>query len=154
MRSKPASLPTLLALTLLLAIAPGCKTLTPGQQDTLADAADAVRTTADGVVTLAIANDPDNRAIIQATVTALDQLLLATSYEPAKVEAALTPIWKRLKDPNVAFGMRTVLTAYQVAVRRWVVGTIDGNQVARTLLTALRDGANAALSFPAGRTRL
>lgn len=134
-----------LALSLGLLLGSGCTTLTTTQQQTLDQTAAVLRGAARGVAVLAIADNPDNTAKVKAAVTTLDALILSGNYDSPSVLTAFDPLIKQIAKPEVRLAVGTTLDLYQIFVGRYVVGQVNGNPVAKQLLTALRDGGAQAL---------
>jgi hypothetical protein len=132
-------------------LAPGCSTLTPTQEDTLAEASSFLHDMAEGVAQLAISKKEANREIIRTVLVGLDQLILAETLDPQKVESAISPFWEKSQDLEIKLGLRAVMSGYTLFVRRFVHGTVDGNPVALSLLTAIREGGWRAM-ISAGET--
>lgn len=100
--------------------------------------------------------------VIEKNATAKDYVCLAgetlnlvlstsTDYTPGTLEARLykLPV-KDLKKAEVQLAVSTILTAYEIYYADYVAGRVNGNQVAKALLTALRDGAQGACAFAEG----
>lgn len=75
----------------------------------------------------------------------------STNYTPGALEARLykLPV-NGLKKAEVQLAVSSILTAYEIYYADYVSGRIGGNQVAFTLLSAVRDGVAGACAFSEG----
>jgi len=84
---------------------------------------------------------------------AMSVALSSSDYTPGSLEKRLTKLpVKELQKTEAQLIVSTILTAYEIYYSDYVTGKINGNQVAATLLTALRDGAVGACSLAEGGT--
>lgn len=144
---------------LLLAVgvfSPGCATSSGGtggpvvDQQTLNDAAVALRSAARVAASVAISENPTKpevRQYIQLAVTALDQFAVGTTYEPGKLVEALKPVLKDVNDPKIGIAINTVTDLYEVFYGRYVKAKLAENANAKMFIQALRDGAASALEI-------
>lgn len=78
----------------------------------------------------------------------LNLLVSSTNYAPGAIETALARLpSKDLKKVEVQLAISTILTAYEIYYADYVSGKLNGNQVAATLLGAVRDGVMGACTF-------
>lgn len=75
----------------------------------------------------------------------------STNYTPGALEDRLykLPV-NGLKKAEVQLAVSSILTAYEIYYADYVSGRIGGNQVAFTLLSAVRDGVVGACAFSEG----
>lgn len=132
-------------LGLALLIGPGCSTLSTSQTQTLEQSAVILRSAARGAAVLAISENPANVAKVRAAVTSLDALLVSGNFDSAAVLAVFDPLIKQIQKPEIRLAVGTTLDLYQLLIGRYVVGQVNSNPVAKSLLQALRDGGQQAL---------
>lgn len=145
---KLIRLPILLAVLSFALISSGpigCSTTGANTGQTVQKVSLVLRTAANAGAVLAIKDNPDNRKHVELAVTILDQLLVSGSYKPGELVAALEPVIKELRKPEVNLAVNTALNLYEGLYGDYVRGKIGGNENAQILLTALRDGARAGL---------
>lgn len=96
-------------------------------------------------------NGTNAQAYVCASAEVLNVILGGTNYTPGLLESRLLklPI-KELKKSEVQLIVSTLLTAYELYYADYVNGKINGNMVAVTLLTAIRDGVSGACSISEG----
>lgn len=148
-------LTALLMVLLLLAVSfvtPGCTTTSGGSgpvvdQQTLNDAAIALRSAARVAATVAMQEKPEARQYIVLSVTVLDQFAVGENYEPGKLVEALKPVLKEVKDAKVAIAINTTTDLYEVFYGRYVKAKLYSNTNAYMFVKALRDGAAQALEI-------
>lgn len=139
-------LPIVLLASLIAFTGPiGCATTGANTEQTVQKVSLVLRTSANAAAVLAIQDNKDNAQHIQLAVTILDQFILTGEYKPGELVAALQPAIKELKDPLVSLAVNTALNLYEGLYGDYVKNKIGGNDNAKVLLTALRDGAKAAL---------
>jgi len=91
------------------------------------------------------------QAYVCAAGEALNAILGGTNYTPGLLEQRLSKLpVKNLKKAEVQLAISTILTAYEIYYGDYVSGRIGGNQVAFTLLSAVRDGVTGACAFSEG----
>lgn len=82
---------------------------------------------------------------------AINLLISSTNYTPGAIEKALSKLPSTdLKKTEVQLAISTILTAYEIYYADYVSGRVNGNQVAATLLGAVRDGVIGACEFSGG----
>ncbi len=152
MKTKLYSLIAALSMLIFAGCATTSKPGTPPapgvSPEAVAKAAILLKNTATATLVLVIDKNGDNaRAYIVASIAILDQFVLAGSSDPAALEKALyaLPI-KELKKPEVTLTISAIVTAYELYYADYVSGKVNGNDTAKTLLTALHDGAVNALA--------
>lgn len=133
-------------MLLALAFGPGCKQLTPTQSQTLDHAATILRGTARSGALLAISKNSNNCELVELSVTALDQLVVGTNFSSQAVQEALAPVWKHSQDPIVTLALTSTLDLYDLFLGEWAKSQVTSNQVAFTLLSAMKTGGQQALS--------
>lgn len=139
-------IPIVILTCLFVAFGPiGCATTGGNSQQTVLKVSSILKTSANAAVVFAIQDDANNKRHVELAVTILDQFILDGSYEPGKLVAALEPSIKELKKPLVRLVVNGVLNSYQLLYADYVKGRIGGNENAKVLLTALRDGAKDGL---------
>lgn len=139
-------LPIILLTFALITIGPiGCATTGANTQQTVEKVSLVLKTTANAGVLLAIKDNADNKKHVELAITILDQLILSGNYKPGELVAALEPVIKELKKPEINLAVNTALNLYEGLYGDYVRGKIGGNENAKVLLTALRDGAKAGL---------
>lgn len=75
----------------------------------------------------------------------------STNYTPGALEARLSKLpVSGLKKAEAQLAISSILTVYEIYYADYVSGRIGGNQVAFTLLSAVRDGAVGACTFSEG----
>jgi hypothetical protein len=151
MKFKPLLIVSVIALTLGFAI--GCATApanaTPEQiaavqaanQQKLNDSAVILRNLARTSATLAISDDQSNAKHVKLAVVTLETFLTGASYEPGALTTAMQPVLKEIKDPKINLAVNSILDLYQIFYGRIAKDKISQNEIARTLLTAIHDGA-------------
>lgn len=75
----------------------------------------------------------------------------STNYTPGALEARLAKLpVNGLKKAEAQLAISSILTVYEIYYADYVAGRIGGNQVAFTLLSAIRDGVTGACAFSEG----
>ena len=96
-------------------------------------------------------NGTNAQAYVCAAGEVLNVVLGGTNYTPGLLEQRLAKLpVKELKKAEVQLAISTILTAYEIYYGDYVSGRIGGQQVAFTLLSAVRDGVTGACSFSEG----
>jgi hypothetical protein len=96
-------------------------------------------------------NGTNAQAYVCAAGEVLNVVLGGTNYAPGALEKRLYALpSKDLKKAEVQLALSTILTAYEIYYSDYVAGRIGGQQVAFTLLSAVRDGAVGACSMSEG----
>lgn len=126
----------------------GCSTLTPTQDQRLADAKIVVKGAARTAAIIAINKDASgkNHQYVETAIVCLDAVLVSQDYSREGVVKALEPVFKEAKDPNVAMALMLALDTYEAFLGRLVKGQVAGNPVARELVFALKEGGKEALA--------
>jgi hypothetical protein len=147
---------TAIILGVCLVLSTGCKTTTtPGSGGTtnavsridVDKAAIALKTATWGALTVVIQKNPTNAPpyIKLASVT-LTEFIGGTNYTPGALTAAINKLPQgALKKPEVQYAVLSVTMAYELAYATYVQDAVGGNADALKLITAVRDGCDAAL---------
>jgi hypothetical protein len=153
MIKKLTALISVLGLGVLL-LTTGCATTntggTPPPQITpekLAKSATLLKGTVRAALILVIDKNGTNATpYIALTRDTLSVFIGGDDYTPEALLASLEQLpEKALKKAEVKLAISTVVTAYEVYWGDYVRGQVNGNVVATTLLTAVRDGCDDAL---------
>jgi hypothetical protein len=103
------------------------------------------------LVLLVQKNGTNAQAYVCAAADVLSVTLGSTNYTPGALETRLAKLpVKELKKAEVQLAISVLLTTYEIYYADYVAGKVNGNAVATTLLTAIRDGAAGACSFSEG----
>ncbi len=140
------ALAPILALGILLST--GCKT-TPagGKQLDVDKAAIALKTATWGALTVVIQKNPTNAPpYIRLASATLTEFIGGTNYAPGALQAAVQGLPSgAMKKPEVQYAVLSISMAYEMAYSTYVQDQVGGNTNAVKLLTAVRDGCDAAL---------
>jgi hypothetical protein len=147
----------IVGLVIAASISIGCKTVTDSAGNSvrvvdtnLVDrAAVWLRGLASDGALLAVHYDRNAESYLRLSAGVFDGALLANDVSPTTIRKSLTAIpVKELHGELAAIGINTALTAYDAFLSANVKGAIGENYIAKTLLTAIRDGINSALGPP------
>jgi len=87
---------------------------------------------------------------ISLAASTLSEFIASGNNSPDALLAALNKLpAKALQKPEVQLAVSTVVTAYEVYYGDYVRNQVDGNNIATSLLTAIRDGCLGALAATA-----
>lgn len=137
-----------LALSLLVATSTGCVTTSSGSKQVDVDKASiALKTATWGALTVVIQKNPTNAPpYIKLASTALTEFIGGTNYAPGALQIAIQGLPQgALKKPEVQYAVLSVTMAYELAYATYVQDQVGGNTNAIKLLSAVRDGCDAAL---------